>query len=68
MATLSLASHPYCLRCGTMVPAMFDPGTQYDGHIYHLSCATKTILEKALMPAPPPRSDLSDDSTKHPRF
>lgn len=66
MATLSLQAHPYCFLCGSLCPALFDPAVQYDSHIHHLSCATKTILEKSLTPHEPPHHDLPKNI--HPRF
>jgi hypothetical protein len=66
MTTLSVASHPYCLRCGSIVPALFDPAVQYEDHMYHLSCATKTILEKSILPYEPPRQELPPNP--FPRF
>ncbi len=62
MAALSVVSHPYCRRCGSAVPALFDPAIQYRDSIFHFSCAMRTILETSLVP---PQSDKpSDDHTQ----
>lgn len=65
MPSLPVITHPHCLRCGSLVPAMSDPAVQYDGHVYHFSCAVRTILEKSVTPHEPPHQDLKNI---HPRF
>ncbi len=60
MAALSVVSHPYCRRCGSQVPGLFDPAIQYRDNIYHFSCAMRTILEVSRIPPSSPPSDKTD--------
>ncbi len=60
MCSLSVVSHPYCKRCGSQVPGLFDPAIQYRDNIYHFSCAMRTILEVSRIPP----TSSTDDNTK----
>ena len=67
MPSLPVISHPYCRRCGSIVPALFvpalfDPAIQYDGQTFHFSCAMRTVLEKALRPKPRPTKPDPDST------